>query len=682
MIPNQEKIVNIHGNVEDSVSRQMGLDSQSLPHLMSVLANLYSDSEMAVIREYSTNAYDSHVEAGRADMPIQVTLPTVFSPEFVVRDFGVGMDETEVFEVFGMYGASTKRESNDFTGQLGLGCKSGFSMTNQFSLTAIKNGFKRIFSVHLDEYGVGRITKLFEERTDAGNGVEVSIPVNNVTSFVRKAKLFYRFFPTLPEFVGGVAFPHEMVPEVIMQIDDNTRIIRRVSEDEGKDFVVMGGVAYPYRHNGYTTMIHSGTVVMNAPMGAVDFTPSREELNLSKRTLDFIEQRKSIIYAQIEARINEELSKAKTLVEYKKILREFNRDLYALGKFDFQFQGQKVNLRSLDNISFNTLVTKLEYNTSSNRLSKTTQGELWDSHHLSTYALIRAEEDDLRDADIKKIRTWMIQNKTYTTVVIPGNSKLHPDYVAKFGLEITLEEIKASVKHVAKTAKKSVMYDRVVFNSYGYRSHSSVEYVKEIPDETTQIYYVGKKLLKSVFTGSRYSPSNPQVDVPVYAIADNQVAKFLKAYPKAKPFVEALIDKFEDAVNRVYADQNEILSVARSKLSYNLLYLSLPADFTKINDPELARFIQIAVSEKRNDSAYAESKRLYDLLSPFSDTAVGANATRLRNLINRRDTVGKKEADEATALYAKLSGKYPLLLTKHSQEQHLIDYANMIAKGA
>jgi len=104
---------------------------------------LYSDKIQSIIRELSCNAVDSHVEAGKGDEPIEVHLPTVFEPVFYVRDFGVGLDHEQVIKIYTVYGASTKTNSNEFIGQLGLGSKSPFSYVDAFDVTARKEGVKR-----------------------------------------------------------------------------------------------------------------------------------------------------------------------------------------------------------------------------------------------------------------------------------------------------------------------------------------------------------------------------------------------------------------------------------------------------------------------------------------------------------------------------------------------------------
>jgi hypothetical protein len=64
---------------------------------------LYSNKILAPIREYSTNARDEHIENGTPELPIQVTLPSTFAPEFKVRDFGAGLTMKEIDDVYVQY---------------------------------------------------------------------------------------------------------------------------------------------------------------------------------------------------------------------------------------------------------------------------------------------------------------------------------------------------------------------------------------------------------------------------------------------------------------------------------------------------------------------------------------------------------------------------------------------------
>jgi hypothetical protein len=58
-----ERIIDKTGHIGGN-SIAMSIDPGSVMHIMSVLTDLYSDPEAACIREYSTNALDSHIDAG------------------------------------------------------------------------------------------------------------------------------------------------------------------------------------------------------------------------------------------------------------------------------------------------------------------------------------------------------------------------------------------------------------------------------------------------------------------------------------------------------------------------------------------------------------------------------------------------------------------------------------------
>ena len=78
----------------------------------------YSNKELAPIREYSTNARDSHIRKGIGSTPIQVTLPTTMEPELKIRDFGIGLSYETISDIYFKYWKSTKRLTNDENGCL------------------------------------------------------------------------------------------------------------------------------------------------------------------------------------------------------------------------------------------------------------------------------------------------------------------------------------------------------------------------------------------------------------------------------------------------------------------------------------------------------------------------------------------------------------------------------------
>ena len=114
----------------------------------SILSSgLYANKIRAIIRELSCNAVDSHIAAGKAATPFDVHLPNSLEPHFSIRDYGTGLDHEQVKNIYTTYFESTKTDSNAYIGALGLGSKSPFSYTDNFTVTAVKNGRKGIYKI-------------------------------------------------------------------------------------------------------------------------------------------------------------------------------------------------------------------------------------------------------------------------------------------------------------------------------------------------------------------------------------------------------------------------------------------------------------------------------------------------------------------------------------------------------
>ena len=148
------------GSSRDTV--QCGFDPEGTAHLMRLLSNLYRNAAAAVLREYSANAYDSHVQAGNPG-PVEVTLPSDLNPTLVITDHGTGLSSDEMIGVYSRYGASTKRGTNDQVGAFGLGTKSAFTLGQQFIVNAVKDGWRTIAAFGLDTSGTGTVTILDHE---------------------------------------------------------------------------------------------------------------------------------------------------------------------------------------------------------------------------------------------------------------------------------------------------------------------------------------------------------------------------------------------------------------------------------------------------------------------------------------------------------------------------------------
>ena len=303
---------------------------EDMVYIFEILRNkLYSDKVMAVLREYSTNAMDSHVESGQPDKPITVTLPTSLDPQLKIRDYGEGLSENDIREVYCMYGRSTKRNSNEFTGQLGLGCKSGFAYGENFLITSYHGGTKTTYNAFIDETRVGAIAKISEEATWQ-TGIEITIPVNraDVSSFREKAEKCFKYFRVTPEIKGADI---DLTKRDVILSGDGWRHVKGYSGGYGyrghSDYApvtaVMGNIGYPIKLNNMTfsdnendirNLLHNNFEV-EFPIGSLNIGANREDLEYDKFTTVNIKRKIESIIADIRDQINEKISNSKTMTE-------------------------------------------------------------------------------------------------------------------------------------------------------------------------------------------------------------------------------------------------------------------------------------------------------------------------------------------------------------------------------
>lgn len=257
---------------------------------------LYSNKIRAIIRELSCNAVDSHVAAGKTDVPFVVHLPTLLEPWFSVQDFGTGLDHDQVTNIYTTYFESTKTDSNDFIGALGLGSKSPFSYTENFTVTAVKNGMKRIYSAFINEMGVPSIAEMTSELTDDPNGVEVKFSVNDkydYDSFRHEAHHVFKWFKNPPTITGA-----KFTCEAVEYKEKNIAPGVHQRTDTYHSFALMGNISYPLnkmsepqKHFGDLAELLNCGLVIEFGIGELDFAASREELSFVPLTIRSIKKK-------------------------------------------------------------------------------------------------------------------------------------------------------------------------------------------------------------------------------------------------------------------------------------------------------------------------------------------------------------------------------------------------------
>ena len=320
------------------------IKAENAGHIFDILRNkLYSDKILSVVREYSCNAWDAHVEAGIPDKPIEITLPTYLYPTLKFRDFGYGLSPKEIFEVYASYGESTKRNTNSQVGMLGLGSKSAFCYSSNFEIVSIYKGTKYNYVAYIDETNVGKISKMGETFSEEECGIEVSIPIKNTDIYkvIAACVNFFKFFEPTPVFHGDGS---ETILAAATAIKNAPVILEgkkwKITKDDKytTPVCIMGNVTYPIANpfgsqddKKYSELLQSNSgIVLYADIGDVMVSASREQLEYGTKTIKFLKDSvDTIIFEGKEAfskKIKDAIATKKNKWDVKVLLNETSFD--------------------------------------------------------------------------------------------------------------------------------------------------------------------------------------------------------------------------------------------------------------------------------------------------------------------------------------------------------------------
>lgn len=318
------------------VQGKLNYEVVSNAKMMKMLSDsLYQNKIAAPIRELSTNAWDSHVEAGNQN-PFEVQLPTIDNPTFKIRDFGMGMAPSKVEKMYRKYGASDKTESNDLQGCMGLGSKSPFAYTSQFVSVTYYNGKKITWVNAKDSRGVPSLNRMSVEDTTEPNGFEVSFAVqkDDVYKFQEEAGDIYAHFPVKPTFIGM----EPVIPKYDFVMSGKGWGLKSGQtryNNRSYSSVIMGYVKYPietqyfkdnakedlhwYQYgssnaNKYIQLLNMGLII-HMDIGEVEMDIGREALQYHSGTINAIKKRLDSILQEIQQQISDRFKQCQNLWE-------------------------------------------------------------------------------------------------------------------------------------------------------------------------------------------------------------------------------------------------------------------------------------------------------------------------------------------------------------------------------
>lgn len=327
------------------------------PKVMQMLSDfLYSDKVLAPVRELTTNAIDAHVEAGTTDKPIKFFLPTFYddTPVFRIRDYGTGMPEEKLVQLYRIYGLSDKSDTNEFSGCLGLGSKSPFCLTDSFTTISYYNGKRYIYVNSKSNNGVPTLNKISEDNTNEPNGLEVSFNIETCQVNELKQKL--------AKVLKRCPIPFECSPELKVEQEKKTILLEgdgwRLFSESGTPKAIMGYIEYPIErsywssHNNHSSLLNLN-IELDFKIGEIEMDIGRENLQYNDLTKRAISVKLDEINSSLFKLIEEKVNAAECLYDARLLLDQFKTkfpwitvQVHYKGNFIDSFDSISENLRT------------------------------------------------------------------------------------------------------------------------------------------------------------------------------------------------------------------------------------------------------------------------------------------------------------------------------------------------
>jgi hypothetical protein len=318
---------NLHSveTVGEFTSYKAEIDQEDLGWILNILStNLYSDPIGSLIREYSSNAWDANIEAGKRDQPIEVGLKTDadVGSYWYVTDLGLGISPERIETVYRKFGKSTKRTCNEAIGMMGLGKFSGLSYADQVYIITRFEGIEYQYIMHKAE-GRPELNLLSSVPSKAPSGTTIRIMIKDYRDrihFADKTKQQLAYF------------------ENIYFNCDNDDLTNDYTIIKGKHFtqssldtrplrIKIGPVSYPIDNEvlGLEAQMIDRLygIAINFNIGEVAITPNRESILYNKQTIANIQAKLEPFMQEIADLYDGSSAEFEDPIQFIKALKDF-----------------------------------------------------------------------------------------------------------------------------------------------------------------------------------------------------------------------------------------------------------------------------------------------------------------------------------------------------------------------
>jgi len=271
----QESEVIRKGEIQENT---VGIDVNNIGFITQLLtSNLYKNPLGSFLRETVANGIDSTKEAGK-DLPVLIIIDynEVKKVKISIRDYGTGLSPERFDKIYKNIGSSTKRDSNDYIGALGIGRFSCLAVADQVTLVSYYNGTRYEYLMYKDN-GYINIDLVDEIDTAEENGFMVSIEYDDYMFHSNLYNNLVWLQLLNVQIVANVSNPtvQTVVNSINKKLYYEYNNFYTIKHSIGYT-IEMGNVIYQYKDIIKESV--GNNIVLKCDMGSLQLTPSREAL--------------------------------------------------------------------------------------------------------------------------------------------------------------------------------------------------------------------------------------------------------------------------------------------------------------------------------------------------------------------------------------------------------------------
>ncbi len=316
-------------------TRKMRLSENATSMVFQLFTkNIYSNPIGTVVREITSNCFDSHIEA-KVNSPVLIRKSKDSQSDTLYIsfiDYGVGMSPDRVENIYGVYFESTKRCDNTQIGGFGIGGKTPLAYKrstghgegeydNGFFVITIFEGTKYFYYIY-EGQEAPEISLLHSEPTTEHNGTEVRVPVleKDVPTFEKEmVRQLYYFENVIFEGFDRQTLSNEY------KIVRGKNFLFRGIEHSDNIHVCLGRVAYPIDYNvlGLSSYDYRLPVAVRLEVGEINVVASREQLDYNESTIKVLKAKLEAVKKEIKDMVVKQYANIVTLEDYFKVKKNF-----------------------------------------------------------------------------------------------------------------------------------------------------------------------------------------------------------------------------------------------------------------------------------------------------------------------------------------------------------------------